>query len=245
MDNFYKTSNSVLVDSDGSMIKKLYLKAWNGYLDKFWLILAIVAIGYFPFDIFQAYAGLHIFDPDDLRAPFKLMKFIDQFFLIIPDAAFIYVAYGYFNNKTISFSDSIKKGFSYYFKMWLTRFLIYLSFFTFFLLVFPGIYLLTRWLFSEIVVIREGLCGTSALKKSWEITKGKFWQILGVFFAGILPFLAFLLITIISYAFLPFEHWGIDACFSMALSIVIPFFYFYLMAFYEFLDLSDVETANG
>ena len=46
------------------------------------------------------------------------------------------------------------------------------------LLVVPFFFLI-RWLFSYIVLVGENKGGFSALKRSWEVVKGKSWRVLG------------------------------------------------------------------
>lgn len=50
----------------------------------------------------------------------------------------------------------------------------------FILLIVPGIILAVRLGFTSFAVIEEGLKPIPALKRSWELTRGRFWPLLGL-----------------------------------------------------------------
>lgn len=57
----------------------------------------------------------------------------------------------------------------------------------FLLLVIPGIIVAVRMSFASIVLVVEGKRGTGAMGRSWQLSKGHFWRILGaVVVAGII-----------------------------------------------------------
>lgn len=59
----------------------------------------------------------------------------------------------------------------------------------FLLLILPGLYLLVRLSFFP-YAIADGLGPLEALSKSWQLTKGQFWGILGLFFVQFLVLVA-------------------------------------------------------
>lgn len=57
----------------------------------------------------------------------------------------------------------------------------------FFLLIIPGIYLISRLALAPVVAIDEGTYGYDAVRRSWELTKGHAWVVfVTVFFVVIL-----------------------------------------------------------
>lgn len=50
----------------------------------------------------------------------------------------------------------------------------------FFLLVIPGIILALGWMFYSYLIIDRNLSAVESMKRSWEITRGQRWQLLGL-----------------------------------------------------------------
>ena len=213
------------------MIRTALSSAWRAWTGNWLLLLAIIAVTYWPLDMLQSYIEYHWLDPDDLRRSFKLTKFIDQCFLIIPDAAIYYIGLLWLTNRKCSFGEALGAGFRNYGRMWVTRFLTYLSFLTLLLLILPGVYLLTRWSVSEVCAVAERRMGTGAFGCSWRRTEGRVWTILGALTVGILMFLAVALVPMCVSLFLP-DLWWIDALASMAISLVTPLWLLYEVGIY-------------
>jgi hypothetical protein len=76
----------------------------------------------------------------------------------------------------------------------------------FFVLLVPGIFLWVRLAFVVEALVIDGTRGPDALRRSWELTAGNFWRVLGIT----------LLVLFLSGAaaqvfLLPFEAWGRSA----------------------------------
>jgi hypothetical protein len=70
----------------------------------------------------------------------------------------------------------------------------------FFLFVVPGVIALVRLYFVAQAVVVDGCAGTEALRRSWRLTAGSFWRVLGI--VVLLSLLAGVVAELIS---LPFE----------------------------------------
>ena len=71
--------------------------------------------------------------------------------------------------------------------LWATFLVFLLSGLGFLALVVPGIILFVRYTFTPSVVAIEGARGTKAMRRSWQLSRGFFWKILGtILLAGIL-----------------------------------------------------------
>lgn len=224
------------------MIKGLYIQSFDCYRKNIAVLLGLVALFYFTTDAISAYVDLHIIGPDDFKNSFRLTKFLDLWIFIIPDAAVVYVTLRYLSGNTVGFRETFGGGFWIYWKMWLTRFMGYLSMLTLILFIFPGIYLMIRWSLAEIAVVEDGRCGTAAFGRSWELTRGKFWQVSGVMLAGMLPLLVGLAMTFGVYWVIPEDNWILDAGLSMILSLIVPFYMIYLTVYYH--QLSHELESN-
>jgi len=143
-----------------------------------------------------------------------------------------------------------------YGRMWVTRFLRSMSYLSLLLLIFPGIYWLSRWSMNEINVVDEGTIGTDAFKRSWAMTRGKAWSVFKAFFAGFLIFVAiisairgveFIISSGSEPGFIPeSEMWLLNGVFSMLCSLFVPPWLLYNCGVYAQLNkrevLSDVSN---
>lgn len=86
----------------------------------------------------------------------------------------------------------------------------------FILLVIPGIYLMSRLVFSNIVYIDQHTSVTDALKTSWRLTKGS------ILWTSILVIISFVLLMLVGAAF-----------FRIGLYITMPIALLLLMHFYN------------
>lgn len=72
------------------------------------------------------------------------------------------------------------------------------------LLVIPGIFLMVRLYFGSIAVVLEGQGASDGMRRSFELTKGRFWPLLG---AAIVIFIITVVVTII--VSIPFAFGGL------------------------------------
>ena len=118
--------------------------------------------------------------------------------------------------------------------MWMTRLLVGLTFILgLILLVIPGIYLLVRLAFIEQIVVCERLSGTAAMRRSFELTKGRFWQmiLLGLVLVAIM--IPVIVCVTLPFAFIPvLDHWLVDAAVSLFADFIGAFSTLYLLCAY-------------
>ena len=213
------------------MISQAFRTAFALWRDNWGVLLGITVIGYWPIDLLQAYVESRWLDPENFSASLKLTRFADQFFLIIPDAAFYYIALSNLSGRKVSLGDALGEGFSNYGRMWITRFLAYMSYATLLLLIVPGVYMLTRWQFAEAVTIAEDKCGSKAFGRSWVMTKGKVWPLLLAICVGFTAFICMSMLPTVVWMFLP-DNWVVDGLASMTISLSAPFIFLYQAGLY-------------
>jgi membrane-anchored glycerophosphoryl diester phosphodiesterase (GDPDase) len=119
--------------------------------------------------------------------------------------------------------------------MWWPRFLSSIALlFAFLLLIIPGVYLLTRLCFVESIVVAEGISGSRAMRRSFEITKDRFWPTfrlgLVLLLLGVVSGAAVILPTV----FIPaLDYWLIDAASQLACDVIGAFITVALLCGYK------------
>ena len=200
-------------------------EAWKFYREHLFLILALVATIWIPCELFSSYMDYHFIGEDNFRLSFKLNQFLDNFFGIIATTAVISVVLKRMRGQFSGYFDSFEDGFLYWGKMWWMRFVQRLLLLCLFiLLILPGIYFMVRWSLAEVVVVSEGITGLKALRRSRELTMGRFWP---VFWLGVFPFLFFLLPVAIYILLITVDErldlWWVDAVFSLSLDCIAAY----------------------
>lgn len=200
-------------------------EAWGLYRRHFWLIIALVATVWVPCELFSSYMDYNVFDPDSFRASFKLSRFLDNFIGIIALSAVICYASGALEGTPPSYGDSMRVGTRCWGRMWITRFLGGICLLiSLLLLVLPVIYVGVRLCFAEIVVVREGISGTAAIKRSFALTKGLFWPLLGLSAAAALvPILGTIALVLPAVFFESLDVWWVDALGSLGIDFLVAY----------------------
>jgi hypothetical protein len=187
--------------------------AWKLYRRHFGVIVAAVVVIWLPLEVLSSYMDYFVFDPDDFRKSFKFSQFLDNFVGIIATAAVIAIGYSSCSGETPAFGKAMNVGARSWGRMWWTRFLTGISIvFGLLVLIVPGIYLMVRLALVEPVAVCERVSGTTAMRRSFELTRGRFWQVflLGLIFGGV--FFAAMACIILPTVFIPaLDHWLIDA----------------------------------
>lgn len=207
------------------MIKSILSDALRIYRARFGVIALIVAIIWLPCNLVDSYFTYFVFDPEDIRGPFKLTQFLENFFGIIASAGVTYVALGQTVNRPVGFSNALGVGFSSWGRMWITRFLFSIAVLLgLLLLVIPGLYLGTRFAFAESIVVAEGVSGTTALQRSFDLTRDRFWPVFWLIVLTVLIIAIPAVLFSLPVALVPaLDHWLINAAFMLPADIAIAF----------------------
>ena len=90
--------------------------------------------------------------------------------------------------------------------------------------IIPGVYLLTRLCFVESIVVAERVSGTRAMRRSFEITEGRFWPTFRLGLVLLLLVLVPVALVILPTVFIPaLDHWLIDAASQLAGDVIGAF----------------------
>ena len=162
------------------MITAVLKHAWDLYRTHFGTVAAVVMVIWLPLELLSSYMDYFVFDSDDFRRSFKFAQFLDNFFGIIATAGVISIGYTSWLGRRPSVREALDVGVRSWGRMWWTRFLTALTLvFGFLLLIFPGIYLLVRLALVEPIAVCERVSGSAAMRRSFELTRGHFWQEIG------------------------------------------------------------------
>lgn len=207
------------------MISFVLSDAWRIFRERFGVIATVIVVVWLPCELLSSYLDAFVFGPDDFLRSLKFAQFLDNFIGIIATAGVTFIALAARSGQHVTFGNAIGAGVGAWGRMWWTRFLSSIALLlAFLLLIIPGVYLLTRLCFVESIVVAERISGSSAMRRSFAITKGRFWPTfrlgLVLFILLIVPGAAVILPTV----FIPvFDHWVIDAASQLLCDIIGAF----------------------
>lgn len=236
-------------DGKTSLALKSFRQGWDGFWVCFPRIFGVLLVTYVPLDFASAWYDYHYANEADPWKSFRFDHLLNQWLYVIPDGAFYWIAWNHFQGRFCGIVEALGVGLTRYWQMWWTRFLLYLSYLSFLLLIFPGIYLTTRLALAEVSVVTEQEAGTRALGRSWDQTRGVFWRVLGaVLLASVPSLLLYGLVTAfweVSARFLPEYFWWMDGLLECLMSLSVPFFCFVVVALHWNLQKvsHEAETA--
>lgn len=230
------------------MTAAILKQAWSVYRSNFVVIAAVILVICLPIDLLSSYMDYFVFDPDDFRKSFKFSRFLDNFIGIIATAAIIWIGHAASKGERPSFGGAMRTGGSSWGLMWWTRFLSGLVLVLgFLLLVLPGVYLLVRLALIEPVVVCERASGSAAMRRSFELTKGRFWKLfgLGLIFGAIM--IAIVACIVVPAILIPaLDHWLVDAASTLIADFVGAYGTLCLYSAYVTLsaNLNTTEVAS-
>ncbi|MBK8475311.1 MAG: glycerophosphoryl diester phosphodiesterase membrane domain-containing protein [Opitutaceae bacterium] len=201
----------------------------------------MVVVIWLPLDLLSSYMDFFVFDPEDFRRSFRFSQFLDNFVGIIATAGVISIGYSASLGSQPSFGSALSVGASSWGRMWWTRFLTGLAIiFGLLLLIIPGVYLFVRLALVEPVAVCERVSGPDALRRSFELTEGRFWQVfcLGLVLGGVM--IAAVVCVVLPSILIPAaDHWLIDAATSLLADLVGA--YGTLCVLCAYLSFSEVQ----
>ncbi|MEP7009174.1 MAG: hypothetical protein ABJC13_02525 [Acidobacteriota bacterium] len=207
-----------------SELRTLLKQSWLTYRQQFPVILAVVVAVWVPLECLSSYMDAFVFGGDDIRKSWKFAKFLYDFFGIIATAGVIFIGQEALAGQRATFRSALAAGFSSWGRMWWTRLLYQLTIVVgLLLLIVPGLYLMVRLSLVEPVAVQERISGSAAMRRSFELTEGRFWLVirlgLALLFLFILP-----TVLIVATAFVPgLDHWLIDAAIQVIADVAVAF----------------------
>lgn len=219
-------------------------KAWEIFMARFWVVAPVVMIIWIPCEILSSHMDNFVFAEDNIRGPFKLEQFLDNFFGIISTAGVIFISLHFGSGASPGIGQALAAGFSAWPRMWWTRFLTNSTLIlSLMLLLLPFIYLYPRLCLVESVVVNEQISGVAAMKRSYALTRGRYW----IFFRLTLVLSLLLGIPSVILAMLPdfippIDHWLVDAAIYVACDVIAAYGTIALFCGYSALSANHDST---
>jgi hypothetical protein len=200
--------------------------AWLLYRQNFIALTLISLIVWIPCDLFSSWMEYHVLG-NNPKASIDLSYFFDAFIGIIALSGSYYFLRERTSGRTAGIGMALRAGFTFWGPMFLTRFIVGVGFlFGILLLFIPGIYFAVRMAVVEVVVVAEEISGLNAARRSHQLTKGKFWQILIWFAVGMFPMILLAGGIVGISAWLPFsDNWMIEGIESALSDVLLSFIF--------------------
>lgn len=193
-------------------------RAWKLYRQHFGVIVVTLCSIWGPCEVLSSYMDAFVFSEDDFRSSFKFVQFLENFFGIIATAGVIHVA---LHDGAGGVAAALGCGIRRWPSLWWARFVsTLLCVLSFLLLAVPFFYLYPRLVLVESALVSEGLTGMKAIRRSEQLVRGHYWQVvrlllwLGLFLA--IPVV--LVIGLSTFEVLP-DHWLLDAVTSVIVDV--------------------------
>ena len=199
-------SSGVQLPGNGEIMSR----AWKLYRQHFGVIVVTICLIWGPCEVLSSYMDAFVFGEDDFRSSFKFVQFLENFFGIIATAGVIHVV---LHDGAGGVTSALACGIKRWPSLWWARFVsTLLCLLSFLLLVVPFFYLYPRLVLVESALVTEGLTGTKAIRRSEQLVRGHYWQVvrLVLWLCLFLVIPVALLIGLSTFEVLP-DHWQIEA----------------------------------
>ncbi len=170
-------------------MREVFSSAFSNYRQHFWLITSLTLVVWLPYDLVQSYLEYHVWDEEDSDEALNFTIFYETCWFVfsliicvIPTAGILYSLELSASGVRPTFGSALKAGLAYWPRMFFTYLLLgVLLVCGFIFFIVPAIIVLIRCAVVEQLVVREKLTGMAAITRSYALTKGRFWQLLGWF----------------------------------------------------------------
>jgi hypothetical protein len=151
-----------LVQQDGLKLALLYLALW------------------IPGNLLSNWMDTHVLDPDK---PMQSLQFYRLLYNIIGTffaGSCLHVFWLRANGRTGPIPDWLTAGFANWGRLFVAGLLVgILTVVGFILLIIPGLIVMVRTSLASVMAVGQRLGGSAAVQASWDISKGRFWQLTG------------------------------------------------------------------
>ncbi len=160
--------------------RRLLIRAWSLYWTHFYLIAAISIVVWMPGDLLAWYFDSFV-SPDQRRAfDYLFASLYSTCVGVIATGAIYSLFEEYPLRRGTSLVQALKEGCLNWSNLCFTTLVLtVLSVVGFLLLIVPCLILVVRCSIISALVVREQSSGFKAIRRSFELTKGRFWRLLG------------------------------------------------------------------
>ena len=207
-------------------------------------LIGILLCVFLPISFLEAFIDFNFIPDEEFVGSLLLTTLFSQFLFIIPAAAVMCLAWHYLHAESCSLGAALLAALKRYFPLCWTCFLMGLSVFAYLLFIIPGVYVSTRWFLAEVAVMTEKVSGSSAIKRSWELSGDTFWDIFRAMLLCLLVWLLLALPALLAWSFLPWDTWLIDGILETSTCLVTIYFYFFTTVMFFHLSRSPDEAVE-
>jgi hypothetical protein len=215
---------------DGGLKKQLTMgtilaKAWRVYSAGFASIAVIVVLIWGPLELLTSYMDTFVFGPDEIGKSFRFSRLLQNTIGALATAGVLSAGRAVLAGEQATAGSSLSKGLKAWGRVcliqWYKGFLLVLGLL---LLVIPGIYVLVRLCLAEPIAVCEQLSGRDALRRSFELTQGRFWEIFRLGLTLLVLVLGLGLVYALPAVFFPaLDHWLLNAATGLLIQLAVPF----------------------
>ena len=188
-------------------------KAWNLYRRNFVTVLTLALPVWIPCIFYEMWKANVPLAEGTLASTLRQEVPVTLLLSILATSAVYYYLGDETAGRPAGLKAAAKAGLEFWSRMFVTRFVVGVVLIVgFLLLVVPGIYLAVRLAVAEPLILAEEVAGLDAMRRSWDLTKGKFWRVLGWLVVGSLPPLAVAAVIALPFMFLQeLKEWPVQA----------------------------------
>ena len=221
-------------------------QAWANYRQNFWLINALLVVIWTPAQFVFSYLAYHSSDLDEVYLYQKLSILYFQLIGVISTTGMLFAFRERADGYKPEFLAALGFGVKYWGRMFVTRVVVsLLVFLGFALLVFPGVYLAIRTSLSESIVAAEGKSGAAAVRRSGDLTRNRFGEILLWWLGGLAPILLFIGVTTFLLELDYFNNWMSQGVLATLQDFSMPMIYSLGWAIYSRVREDEIAAKTS
>jgi hypothetical protein len=161
-------------------------------------MLFVQALVWIPCNLIYSYMSYEVLGEEDFAGSFKLSSALQLWFGIIADAGCIHALGVVASGGRAGLAATLGAGLRHWPRMWLMTLLSGIAMVVgLILLIIPGLMLMVRFHFAACFIVAEKCSSAAALQRSYDMSKGRFWQ------------LTVLLLLTIGLLVVPALGWGV------------------------------------
>lgn len=223
--------------SDTPPVASAYLIAMRVIRSIGWKLLLVYSLVWVPLNLWLAYLERDAEAWDDFRAGFRVQQTVEFWIGSIVTGALIVMTMMMLDGKRASLAGAYGGSLHRYFKLLTTRFcfgaVVVLGLVC---LILPGLYFAVRSLYAVEIAVRENVHGPTAIRRSFELTEGRFKEtagylaaIFGVYLLSLVALIGVTLALVIVSEVVPNlaipedKYWVFEGLLAMAFAVPVIF----------------------
>ncbi len=232
------TTSAGELDWSGRGLQAVMKQTFHIFGQHFGLLMASFLIVWAPLNgLIEYFLYNTDFGGDEMKyvmMQIRLTNVAEGLFGIIAVGAVLTICNAAWDGESIGFGRAIAGGFTNWGRLWFARFILgFCLIGAFIALVLPLIWVAVRLSLIDQVVIREKLTGTDAIRRTWDLTRGKFWPILGYVILGTIPIMGMGFMVGIPLGFEELDTWWVSAIGSCIIGLAEVFLIIFLFVIFQ------------